>query len=323
MGALKLTYQQENPTLKVVWNSLKDKEKLCTGGYRFGFQGQEKDDEWTGQTGSHLAFKYRIHDARIGRFLSVDPLTMDYPWNSPYAFSENRVIDGIDLEGLEHYKVRGSDMGDGTTRIEVSLAEDGYNKLFQVDYNGQTVSTTQGDWAYKELQEKYGKMIKSGDGRLSVPDGNGGLRPVSGYAVNDQWSTHFTMEGPLTQNSYRTATREVSSSRNLGSVSNNFGTNRSGVFSNTFNVGESTSPASVTVDFGNGGSIDNTFNVVGSDGNTITTFNGNGSNTFSVPANSSFSIQVAGEGGNSNDSFNYNVSVTTTTTETYQEVDNQ
>ncbi|MDA3799270.1 MAG: hypothetical protein PF692_09340 [Kiritimatiellae bacterium] len=77
--------------------------------YRFGFQGQacpelsrrEKDNEWTGTEGSHLAFKYRIHDARIGRFLSVDPLTRDYPHNSPYAFSENRVINSGELEGLE------------------------------------------------------------------------------------------------------------------------------------------------------------------------------------------------------------------------------
>jgi len=34
-------------------------------------------------------------------FLSVDPLAPDYPHNSPYAFSENRVIDGVELEGLE------------------------------------------------------------------------------------------------------------------------------------------------------------------------------------------------------------------------------
>lgn len=36
------------------------------------------------------------------RFLSVDPLTKDYPWNSTYAFAENRVIQGIDLEGKEY-----------------------------------------------------------------------------------------------------------------------------------------------------------------------------------------------------------------------------
>jgi hypothetical protein len=31
----------------------------------------------------------------------VDPLWKDYPWNSTYAFSENRLLDGVELEGLE------------------------------------------------------------------------------------------------------------------------------------------------------------------------------------------------------------------------------
>jgi RHS repeat-associated protein len=68
--------------------------------YRFSFQNQEADDEWAG-SGNMLAFKYRIHDVRLGRFLSVDPLAPDYPWNSPYAFSENSVIAFVELEGLE------------------------------------------------------------------------------------------------------------------------------------------------------------------------------------------------------------------------------
>jgi hypothetical protein len=41
---------------------------------------------------------------RSGGFLSVDPLAPEYPWNSPYAFSENRVIDGVELEGLEYLR---------------------------------------------------------------------------------------------------------------------------------------------------------------------------------------------------------------------------
>jgi RHS repeat-associated protein len=65
-----------------------------------GFQGQEGDDEMLGE-GNALAFKYRVHDARLGRFLSVDPLAPKYPWNSTYAFAENRVVDGVELEGLE------------------------------------------------------------------------------------------------------------------------------------------------------------------------------------------------------------------------------
>lgn len=68
--------------------------------YRYGFQGQEKDDELKGE-GNSLNYKYRMHDPRVGRFFAVDPLTANYPWNSPYAFSENEVIAFIELEGLE------------------------------------------------------------------------------------------------------------------------------------------------------------------------------------------------------------------------------
>jgi RHS repeat-associated protein len=65
-------------------------------GYRFGFQGQEEDEEtdW-------VNYKYRMHNPVIGRFFAVDPLTAEYPFYSPYAFSGNRVIDAYELEGLE------------------------------------------------------------------------------------------------------------------------------------------------------------------------------------------------------------------------------
>lgn len=73
-------------------------------GYRYGFQGQEQDPEVNGGRNS-INYKYRMHDPRIGRFLSVDPLAPDYPHNSPYAFSENRVVDGVELEGLEYITI--------------------------------------------------------------------------------------------------------------------------------------------------------------------------------------------------------------------------
>lgn len=49
-----------------------------------------------------MNYEFRMHDPRVGRFLSLDPLAPQFPHNSPYAFSENRVIDGVELEGLEH-----------------------------------------------------------------------------------------------------------------------------------------------------------------------------------------------------------------------------
>jgi RHS repeat-associated protein len=73
-----------------------------TDSYRYGFQGQEKDDEIKGDKGNSLNYTFRMHDPRAGRFLSLDPLAPQYPHNSPYAFSENRVIDGVELEGKEY-----------------------------------------------------------------------------------------------------------------------------------------------------------------------------------------------------------------------------
>jgi RHS repeat-associated protein len=75
--------------------------------YRYLFQGQEMDDEVKGD-GNSVNFEYRMHDPRLGRFFAIDPLFKDYPWNSPYAFSENIVIDHIELEGLEKAKPDGS-----------------------------------------------------------------------------------------------------------------------------------------------------------------------------------------------------------------------
>jgi hypothetical protein len=47
----------------------------------------------------------RIYDPRLGRFLSVDPITRRYPELTPYQFANNTPIQAIDLDGLEdmHY----------------------------------------------------------------------------------------------------------------------------------------------------------------------------------------------------------------------------
>jgi len=68
--------------------------------YRYGFQGQEIDDEVKGGNNS-VNYKYRMHDPRVGRFFAIDPLEEEYPYYSPYQFSGNRVIDAIELEGAE------------------------------------------------------------------------------------------------------------------------------------------------------------------------------------------------------------------------------
>ncbi len=73
------------------------------GGYRYGFNGKEKDDEVKGND-NQQDYGMRIYDPRVGRFLSVDPISRSYPMLTPYQFASNSPISGSDLDGLE-YKV--------------------------------------------------------------------------------------------------------------------------------------------------------------------------------------------------------------------------
>ena len=80
--------------------------RTVSGGYRFGFQNQEKDDEIKGE-GNSVNYTFRMHDPRLGRFFAVDPISNHYPYNSVYAFSENKVIQCIELEGRQAIMIIG------------------------------------------------------------------------------------------------------------------------------------------------------------------------------------------------------------------------
>ncbi len=62
----------------------------------------EKDDEIKGE-GNSINYEARMQDTRVGRFLSVDPLTKSFPHYSPYQFAGNTPIQAIDLDGAEEY----------------------------------------------------------------------------------------------------------------------------------------------------------------------------------------------------------------------------
>ena len=61
----------------------------------------------------------RVYDPRVGRFLSVDPITKQYPELTPYQFASNTPIWAIDIDGAEG----------GTKVIDIWMAiKDWYNK---------------------------------------------------------------------------------------------------------------------------------------------------------------------------------------------------
>ncbi|MGB0871158.1 MAG: RHS repeat-associated core domain-containing protein, partial [Flavobacteriales bacterium] len=137
--------------------------KFDTDEYRYGFQGQEKDDEIKGE-GNSVNYKYRMHDPRIGRFFAVDPLAPEYPHNSPYAFSENRVIASVELEGLEAH-----DLNSGGT------LHGPYSNEYVDELNSSGVSSV----------ENYSLKFELTEGR----DGEGLIAPV---IQNDNYSFQST-----------------------------------------------------------------------------------------------------------------------------------
>jgi RHS repeat-associated protein len=75
-----------------------------SGNYRYGFNGKENDrnGSWSG---NQLVqdYGFRLYNPAIGKFLSVDPITKDYPELTPYQFASDCPISAIDLDGLEIY----------------------------------------------------------------------------------------------------------------------------------------------------------------------------------------------------------------------------
>ena len=90
-------------------------DRSWSGGYRYGFNGKEVDSEGMGGGSSTYDYGFRIYNAQLGKFLSVDPLTKEYPWYTPYQFAGNKPIWAIDLDGLEEYYV--TDFYDGSGNL--------------------------------------------------------------------------------------------------------------------------------------------------------------------------------------------------------------
>jgi len=80
-----------------------------------------------------------MHDPRIGRFFAIDPLAPQYPHNSVYAFSENVVIDHVELEGLEKAPTAPpGEQPDGTTTAAIDGIGTAQNFIPELHYEELT-----------------------------------------------------------------------------------------------------------------------------------------------------------------------------------------
>jgi RHS repeat-associated protein len=91
--------------------------KFNTPTYRYGFNGKESDFEVHNGQGTSYDYGLRIYDPRLGKFLSVDPISKNYPMLTPYQYASNRPIDGIDWDGLEHRSYLYKEGANGKTTL--------------------------------------------------------------------------------------------------------------------------------------------------------------------------------------------------------------
>jgi len=73
--------------------------KFSSNGYRYGFNGKEKDGEIKGEGNSYDFGSRSLYDPRLNRFISVDPRYREFVGMSPYAFAGNNPILFIDKDG--------------------------------------------------------------------------------------------------------------------------------------------------------------------------------------------------------------------------------
>ena len=80
-------------------SSLNTRGFSAGNGFRFGFNGKEKQIEFIGDD---YDFGARIYDGRLGRWMSVDPFIQEYLFNSPYSFTANCVLAIKEIQGKNY-----------------------------------------------------------------------------------------------------------------------------------------------------------------------------------------------------------------------------
>ena len=135
----------------------------ATSEYRYGFNGKENDKDISagGQD-----YGLRIYDSRLGKFLSVDPLTDVYPELTPYQFASNRPIDGIDLDGAEYTRAELMDLlgrakaALGTMLSDNAIALRGASNAV-VNANTLGISDKLGSWGTDNLSQYSSRREQS------------------------------------------------------------------------------------------------------------------------------------------------------------------
>ncbi|MEA1981390.1 MAG: hypothetical protein U9N54_10490, partial [candidate division Zixibacteria bacterium] len=158
--------------------------------YRFGFNGQEKDDEICGNGNSYTA-EFWQYDPRLGRRWNIDPV--DKPWMSSYHAFSNKPILNIDPNGaLDDDVFKNSETGETT----IVKTDDNFDREF---VDGVEVGKHNQGWGV----ENYGnnsKIIDLGSEWNSEYLYDGGkVVGIAAFRSGSLWSTKEDTETKATK----------------------------------------------------------------------------------------------------------------------------
>lgn len=147
------------------------------GKYRFGFNGKEEDGETVADA---YDFGARIYDARLGRWLAVDPYFKLYPKWSPFEFALNIPTIIIDYDGRDLFVMvpglKGDVNSNNTAMDFCNILSSGFDGLVKVtlEKNPVPVLTASGTTAANvymvKMEVDNDAIKKAAIARLSPED---------------------------------------------------------------------------------------------------------------------------------------------------------
>lgn len=168
--------------------------------YRFGFGGQEKDDEVNGATGTSYTAEFWQYDPRVARRWNLDPVPQI--GISDYAAFGLNPISNVDPNGAYFFGLFGSTKEQRQSARQFASETDGrvknlMEKSIHVSYSyGSSFTTPSGESQFEVVGTK----------QYFNPDGSQyhdcGGQPCIQAKVNDAWDDWSQSEGFIGQASY-------------------------------------------------------------------------------------------------------------------------
>ena len=130
--------------------------------YRYGFNGMERDDEVKGDGNSYTT-EFRQYDPRIFRWLSIDPLFANFPWQSPYVAFDNNPVFFNDPQGLaaggpgDENKTEAYGLEGGSEDLVLSDYRDNADLVLQ---GGEHYELDDAEWLKGKVGAKGAEAVK-------------------------------------------------------------------------------------------------------------------------------------------------------------------